>query len=78
MLLKILILAVIAWFILRAAKNLITAVARGQGIPESRQDDPRGRSPDRPTVVRRHPDAAPGRPIKSDESNVEDARFRDL
>ncbi|NNF03565.1 MAG: hypothetical protein HKN17_03780 [Rhodothermales bacterium] len=38
MLLKILTIAVIAWFVLRAARNLIQAVASDRGIPESHTD----------------------------------------
>lgn len=64
MLLKILFLAVIAWFVLRAANNLIKAIARDQGGRPS-------------TTINRHRSVETAEQERS-EQNVEDAKFRDL
>jgi len=83
MLLKILILAVIAWFVLRAARNLLRAVAHDVSGPGSRPHDPSvrdGSGSDRTTVIHRRRQSGNVRreQVEQDEQDVEDARFRDL
>lgn len=72
MLLKTLILVVIAWFVLRAARNLIKAVTHDQGRHQPHSD-----SSGPQTIINRH-----GRVERDErerpEENVEDAKFRDL
>ncbi len=79
MLFKWIVLIVIAWYVFRAAGNLI-AVARGEQPPIDGQRGPSQRPPeDGPSVrVSRKPGRTSTHPPAHRSEDVEDARFTDL